>query len=138
MRFSPKFALSLLSALLPLMAEANFSPEQQLKTAVDQLRAGHNNEAFQQLEKLVKQEPNFRLAQLIYGELLAVRSGAHSKLAGQGDAQLKDLLEEAQLRLSPPVKLAGSWRRKAAASPLFSSTLIATTWSDALRARRLS
>jgi murein L,D-transpeptidase YafK len=108
MRFFSKFALSLLSALLPLMAEANFSPEQQLKTAVDQLRAGHNNEAFQQLEKLVKQEPNFRLAQLIYGELLAVRSGARSKLAGQGDAQLKDLLEEAQLRLSPPVKLAGS------------------------------
>lgn len=108
MRFFPKFALSLLSALLPLMAEANFSPEQQLKTAVDQLRAGHSSEAFQQLEKLVKQEPNFRLAQLIYGELLAVRSGAHSKLAGQGDAQLKDLLEEAQLRLSPPVKLAGS------------------------------
>jgi murein L,D-transpeptidase YafK len=108
MRFFPQFALTLLCALLPLAVQASFSPEQQLKTAVDQLRAGHNNEAFQQLEKLVKQEPNFRLAQLIYGELLAVRSGANSKLAGNGDAQLKDLLEEAQLRLSPPVKLAGS------------------------------
>lgn len=108
MRFFTRPVLALASFLLPLLAHAGFTPEQQLKTAVDQLRAGRNNEAFQQIEKLVKQEPNFRLAQLIYSELLAVRAGSQSTMVGKADGQLKDLLEEAQLRLSPPVKQAGT------------------------------
>ena len=108
MRFLFRPAFVLASVLLPLLAQASFSPEQQLKTAVDQLRAGRNNEGFQQIEKLVKQEPNFRLAQLIYSELLAVRAGSQSTMVGKADGQLKDLLEEAQLRLSPPVKKAGT------------------------------
>ena len=94
----------LLGAVVPLAGLANFSPEQQLKQAVEQLRAGRSSEGFQQLEKLVQREPNFHLAQLIYGEMLAARSGAKgiSALADGQNPQLKDLLEEAQLRLAPP------------------------------------
>jgi murein L,D-transpeptidase YafK len=68
------------------------------------------SEGFQQIERLVRQEPNFRLAQLIYGELLAARSGAKgvSASADTHNPQLKELLEEAQLRLAPPAAPAGA------------------------------
>ena len=106
MRFLPLLALAAAGALLLAQPAAALvgSPEQQLKTAVDHLRAGRSSEGFRQVEKLVRQEPNFRLAQLIYGELLAVRSGTQGASASSDvqNPRLKELLEEAQLRLSPP------------------------------------
>lgn len=110
MRLIRTLALALAGAALPFGLGASISPEQQLQSAVDQLRAGRGSEGFQQVEKLVKQEPNFRLAQLIYGELLAARSGARgaSASADSQNPHLKDLLEEAQLRLAPPAAPANS------------------------------
>lgn len=110
MRLLRTLALALAGAALPLALLASVTPEQQLKSAVDRLRAGQSAEGFQQIEKLVKQEPNFRLAQLIYGELLAARSGAKgvSASADTQNPHLKDLLEEAQLRLAPTATPTGA------------------------------
>ncbi|HUP91190.1 MAG TPA: L,D-transpeptidase family protein [Solimonas sp.] len=78
------------------------SPEQQLTTAVDQLRDGNSSAALKSLEALTKREPNFRLAQLLYGELLAALSGARGAtlMADSSDPRLKDLAEEAHVRLA--------------------------------------
>lgn len=111
MRLLRTLALAFVAgAASPLVSIAGTTPEQQLKSAVDRLRAGQGGEAFQQIEKLVQQEPNFHLAQLIYGELLAARSGGKglSASADNQNPQLKALLEEAQLRLSPPLVPASS------------------------------
>lgn len=79
-------------------------PERQFNEAVELLRAGRSGEALSTLESLTRREPNFRLAQLIYGELLAALSGADTgKLIPAGmntDARLRDLADEARVRLA--------------------------------------
>lgn len=79
-------------------------PERQFNEAVELLRAGRSGEALSTLESLTRREPNFRLAQLIYGELLAALSGADAgKLVATSmstDARLRDLAEEARVRLA--------------------------------------
>lgn len=68
--------------------------------------AGQMREAFADAEKLVHDHPNFQLAQLVYGDLLAARSrpvrgpGDIPELAGGAGAQLlAELREESQLRI---------------------------------------
>jgi len=51
-------------------------PEQQLIRALDLFRHGDVQAALDDVQQLVAAEPNFRLAQLVYGDLLASRSGA--------------------------------------------------------------
>ncbi|MBI3171854.1 MAG: hypothetical protein HYZ32_04580, partial [Hydrocarboniphaga effusa] len=57
-------------------------------SALAELHAGRADNARLALERLVNRQPNFRLAQMFYGELLATRSGgapgqAHAALAAQ-------------------------------------------------------
>lgn len=51
-------------------------PEQQLIRALDLFRHGDVQAALDDVQQLVAAEPNFRLAQLVYGDLLASRAGA--------------------------------------------------------------
>ena len=68
--------------------------------------AGQMREALADAEKLTRDHPNFQLAQLVYGDLLAARSrpvrgpGDIPELAGGAGAQLlAELREESQLRI---------------------------------------
>jgi murein L,D-transpeptidase YafK len=51
-------------------------PERQLMRALYLFRNGDVQAAIDDVQQLVAREPNFRLAQLVYGDLLASRSGA--------------------------------------------------------------
>ncbi len=78
-------------------------PEDQLLQAVDALRGGDSGLALRELRVLVQSEPNFRLAQLLYGQVLAQRSGAHglvSPLADDQDPHVRELLDEYRSRIS--------------------------------------
>ena len=68
--------------------------------------AGRPREALDQAERLVKEHPNFQLAQLVYGDLLTARTRRLNKfgdvpdsLARAGATALSDLRDESQLRL---------------------------------------
>jgi len=70
------------------------------------IAAARSREALAQAETLVRDHPNFQLAQLVYGDLLSAQmrplrqAGDVPDTAAQaGEAQLKDLREEARLRL---------------------------------------
>ena len=78
------------------------APEQQLLTAIGDLRSGDSGGALKTLQELVQKEPNFRLAQLLYGEVLAERSGAAGGElpADQNDPRVRDLLDEYHSRVS--------------------------------------
>jgi murein L,D-transpeptidase YafK len=103
--------LPLLAAAAPLPDDAGLgSPENQLLVAVDALRDGDSASALHTLQKLVEREPNFRLAQLLYGQVLALRSGMPglaSPLADDQDPHVRELLDEYHARVdeqlgSPP------------------------------------
>ena len=88
------------SASLPM-------PEEQLVGAIELARAGKTRESMRALESLLKRQPNFRLAQLIYADMLAARSGMRGIAADDQDPRIRELFEEARLRLdrarySPP------------------------------------
>lgn len=76
-----RFTWVILAALAAPMAITEVLPppddaaESALLKAVNALCAGDFNAGFNGTQGLVRHEPNFRLAQLIYSELLAVRSG---------------------------------------------------------------
>lgn len=92
------------AGLLSAAAHAQPGPEQQFTAAVELLRAGRSSDALSTLENLTRREPNFRLAQLFYGELLAALSGAGGGTLIAGgittDPRLRDLAEEARVRLA--------------------------------------
>jgi len=78
-------------------------PEDQLLQAVDALRGGDSALALRELQTLVHSEPNFRLAQLLYGQVLAQRSGAQglvSPLADDQDPHVRELLDEYRSRVA--------------------------------------
>ena len=85
-------------------AAGSLTPEQQLTDAIEQLQSGRAQEALKNLRALTHSEPEFRLGQLMYGELLAAMSGAGGgtllAAADNGDPRIKDLAEEARLRLA--------------------------------------
>jgi murein L,D-transpeptidase YafK len=101
--------MPLLGGAMQLPATAG-NPEDQLLAAVDALRGGDSALAMHQLQTLVQNEPNFRLAQLLYGQVLAERSGARglvSPLADDQDPHVRELLDEyrarvAEIRNGPP------------------------------------
>jgi murein L,D-transpeptidase YafK len=108
-------ALALLAASLPMFAAAALpagadKSEDQLLSAVDALRGGDSARALRDLQLLVQDNPNFRLAQLLYGQVLAQRSGARglvSPLADDQDPHVRELLDEyrarvAEVRGGPP------------------------------------
>ena len=89
----------------PVVAQGVTTPgdEVALIGALDDARAGRAEAALQRLEALVERNPNFRLAQLVYADLLLARSG---RVGGFGAAvsdsgeRLEDLRAEALARLS--------------------------------------
>ncbi|WP_110266559.1 L,D-transpeptidase family protein [Sinimarinibacterium flocculans] len=97
-------ACATLGCWMSVATAIDTGPERQFNEAVELLRAGRSGEALSTLESLTRREPNFRLAQLIYGELLAALSGADAgKLVATSmstDARLRDLAEEARVRLA--------------------------------------
>ncbi|MEK6806692.1 MAG: L,D-transpeptidase family protein [Pseudomonadota bacterium] len=87
---------------------AALTPEQQWLAATEQFEQGQLREAERTLERLLQQEPHFRLARWLQGDLLAARSGKKIKPpVGNGvEIKAQDLADEADLRLrqhrSPP------------------------------------
>lgn len=65
--------------------------------------------ASHRLEALLKLQPNFRLANLLYSRVLALRSGKPLGLpqAGDDDPRLKDLIDELHARTDPARALPG-------------------------------
>ena len=83
-----------------LSAASEPHPETQLLSAIDALNAGRVEEAWTALDRLVQRQPNFRLARLFHGEVLAARSGKPVGATGTADdADVQGLVEEARLRL---------------------------------------
>ena len=78
------------------------APEAALLNSISALREGNFNAGFRGVQDLVHREPNFHLAQLVYSELLAMRSGVHDgeqSLLDSNNPQVQDLLQEYRLRL---------------------------------------
>jgi murein L,D-transpeptidase YafK len=82
-------------------AEPEPNPETALMAAVQSLRGGDPQSALEGLQDLVKREPNFHLAQFLYGEVLAQRSGLpdDEPSAAAADPKMEDLLAEYHARL---------------------------------------
>lgn len=76
---------------------ADYNPEQQLLSAVAKIRTGDNDGARATLQELTRRQPNFRLAQQIYKDLLALPKATKTSnmLSKQ---QLSEYNEEARLR----------------------------------------
>ncbi|MGQ0697182.1 MAG: L,D-transpeptidase Cds6 family protein [Panacagrimonas sp.] len=75
------------------------SPEQQLVSAIDLAQYGKPGESLHALEALIRRQPNFRLAQLIYAEMLGARSGVAVTGPAENDPRVRALIDEARLRL---------------------------------------
>lgn len=94
-------ALCTLSAPAYAATPAEPHPEHQLLSALDELNAGRVDAAWAALDQLVKRQPNFRLARMFHGELLAARSGRPASDGGEPTgADAQGLADEAQLRLA--------------------------------------
>ncbi|MBE9610708.1 L,D-transpeptidase family protein [Chitinilyticum piscinae] len=87
------------------------TPEQRILAAIDAIRAGQIADATATVEALLLEQPNYRLAHLLRGDLYAMRAMAIRGIGGGLDnkevaAQLEDLRQEAfqrnQHRLNPP------------------------------------
>ncbi|WP_153117257.1 L,D-transpeptidase family protein [Rhodocyclus tenuis] len=77
-------------------------PEAQLKRILDEIEANRLDAALQKTEALLRQYPNFRLANLIKGDLLLARGKPISSFGAATNApqdRLNDLREEAVARL---------------------------------------
>jgi len=82
-------------------AQAGVSPEHQLQIAVQAIDDGRDNDALKELLSLTRREPKFRLAQLLYAQVLAMRSGIPDALplSNADNAQLRELREEFRVRV---------------------------------------
>jgi len=104
MTFPRALAFAIAGALISVAAIAEQSPEQQLKLAVEQLRNGRSSDALRAVERIVQSAPKFELARSLYAELKA----APLVPPAAANPRLNELVEEAQLRLSPPKLPVGS------------------------------
>lgn len=100
--FRPALALAVFLCGAHAAAAVVPSLEQQLLGAVEKMQGGDADGARRDLEDLTRRQPNFRLANLLYGELLASLSGARGStlIDNQEDPLLHDLTEEARLRMA--------------------------------------
>ncbi len=78
------------------LVRAEVHPEDRLSEALAAMRDGRYAVATQRLEQLLSIEPNFHLAQLLYAQALALRSGGRveSPPANEDDPRLGALLAE--------------------------------------------
>jgi murein L,D-transpeptidase YafK len=90
----------LLAAAAAAAPAPDLTPEQELIAAMDNLQTGRVDDAWIELDHLVKRQPNFRLAQLFYRQLQEARSEEPARVHPvANDPELRDLMEEARLRL---------------------------------------
>lgn len=92
--------LLLLALALPVAAE-EAAPEQTLLEAIDALDAGQATDARKRLDALTRAQPNFRLAQLLYGDLLAALGGGrpHPRRPSTSDPRIQELVDEGRVRV---------------------------------------
>jgi len=88
------------------LSRADGYSEQRLLEVFALMARGQSKEALAKVEKLVQDHPNFQLAQLVYGDLLAARTRPLQSLgdmtpdtARAGAATLADLREETKQRM---------------------------------------
>lgn len=99
----PALTLAVLLCLSSgVQAAAAPTAEQQLLDAIQMMQDGDAEGARKSLKSLTTKHPNFRLAHLVYGELLAALSGVQgaTPLSDQSNALLRDLTEEGRFRAS--------------------------------------
>lgn len=94
------------TATTPGLSRADGFSEQRLLEVLALMARGQSKEALEKVEKLVQDHPNFQLAQLVYGDLLAARTRPLQTLgdmspdtARAGAAALADLREESKQRV---------------------------------------
>ncbi len=90
----------------PGLSRADGYSEQRLLEVFALMARGQSKEALERVEKLVQDHPNFQLAQLVYGDLLAARTRPLQTLgdmapdtARAGGSTLADLREETKQRI---------------------------------------
>ncbi len=86
-----------------VQAQTLADDELALATALDEVRAGRVSAALKQLDTLVERNPNFRLAQLVYADLLLASAGRPvdpGAVTGAAEDRLEGLRAEAQARMS--------------------------------------
>lgn len=90
----------LLTLALPTVA-SDVAPERALLEAIDALDAGQIPDARTRLEALTRAHPNFRLAQLLYGDLLTTLGGGvpGQRRPGASDPRIQELADEARVRV---------------------------------------
>lgn len=80
---------------------ASLQAESRLVYVFQQIEQNQINEALAELDVLLADTPNFRLAQLVYSDLLRLRSGLSLNQASEAErARLQGLHDELRLRLS--------------------------------------
>jgi hypothetical protein len=124
---------------LPSLLNAQFdvqTPEGALILAYQQLALGLESKALATVEQLVKQQPDFALAQLLYGDLLLARTpdGALRPAPGGSSPAAQDrradLREESRLRLAALVERPGAGtlpRQLLGLSPLVKHAIVVDT-----------
>lgn len=99
-------AISNANAVTPGLSRADGQSEQRLLEVFGLMARGQSREALEKAGKLTADHPNFQLAQLVYGDLLAARmrplqsvGDIPADMARAGTVALGELREEAQQRL---------------------------------------
>ncbi len=95
----------LLCGLMAGFAQAadTHDSEAQLVKSLQSINDNHLDNALNQVDKLLRDNPNFRLAQLVKGDLLMARAGALNHFGDAANAtheQIDDLRDEARVRLN--------------------------------------
>jgi murein L,D-transpeptidase YafK len=103
--FKRVWLLLLLCSGLPVtvMAEPVLpSPESQLVKSLQAINHNHLDIALNEVDSLLRVNPNFRLAQLVKGDLLMAHAGVINSFGSVANAphdEIKDLRDEARVRL---------------------------------------
>ncbi len=103
--FKRAWLLSLLCGWLPatVIAEPVLpSPETRLVKSLQAINHNHLDIALNEVDSLLRVNPNFRLAQLVKGDLLMAHAGVINSFGGVANApndEIRDLRDEARVRL---------------------------------------
>jgi murein L,D-transpeptidase YafK len=102
---SPTLIILLLCSLLAVTAHAepgSNSTEAQLVKSLQAINDNHLDIALNEVDNLLRTNPNFKLAQLVKGDLLMARAGAINDIGSAANAprgQIEDLRDEARAHL---------------------------------------
>jgi murein L,D-transpeptidase YafK len=101
----PTLIFSLLCSLLPSTAHAEpdlHGTEAQLVKSLQAINNNHLDIALNEVDSLLRDNPNFKLAQLVKGDLLMAHAGVIDNFGSAANApqdKIKDLRDEARVRL---------------------------------------